>query len=86
MSKVRISTTVDADLLGQARACLAGAKDAVVMERALGALIAQHREAEFDRRIDVGYGQVEYERPDAWGDLHTFLEAANVKQHAAESR
>ncbi|WP_125567226.1 hypothetical protein [Nocardioides baekrokdamisoli] len=76
MTRLRISTTVDEDLLIRARACCNGAKDSTVMERALVALLAEHRAAEIDRRIDVSYAAVEYAVPDAWGSLPGFLDAA----------
>lgn len=76
MSKVRISTTVDEQLLADARHCRAGERDSVVIESALSALIAQYRAAEFDRRIDTAYREVALDRPDEWGDLDSFLVAA----------
>jgi hypothetical protein len=86
MTRVRISTTVDADLLRDARACCAGEKDASVMERALRALLAEHRAAEFDRRIDVAYREAALDEPDEWGDLGSFLSAANQEPGASAAR
>ena len=84
MAKVRISTTVDGDLLQQARACCDGAKDASVMERALKALVAEHRATEIDRRIDSAYREHPLDEPDEWGDLASYMSAAQRPQGAAE--
>ena len=86
MPKVRISTTVDEELLAEARACCAPAKDASVMQQALEALIAAHRAADFDRRIDIAYRDVPIETPDEWGDLESFLEAATQDPDVAQPR
>lgn len=86
MARERISTTVDSELLGQARAACGGARDSSVLEQALAALIAKHRAATFDQQIDAGYRDVALDRPDEWGDLGSFLEAAGAEQDAAEPR
>lgn len=86
MSKIRISTTVEPELMQRARACCGGAKDATVIEQALIALIADHRAAEIDHQLDLGYAQIEYERPDAWGDLPGFLDALNGVTRAPDAR
>lgn len=86
MAKVRISTTVDASLLDQARACCEGARDSSVLEAALEALIARHRGAAFDRRIDAAYRELSFDQPDQWGDMGTFLEAATRGRDAADPR
>lgn len=84
--KVRISTTVDEDLLAAARACCDHAKDSSVLEKALTALVAEHRAAQIDRRIDIAYRDLPIDRPDVWGSLDTFLEAATQKPDAARTR
>ncbi len=77
MARVRVSTTVDADLLATARRLRAGSNDASLLDEALGALVDRHRAAE----IDDGY--LAYERspldgPDEWGDLASFRAAAGA--------
>ena len=73
--RTRISTTVDAELLSQARALRVGANDAALMDAALSALLARHRAA----KVDLAYGAYDrhpIDEPDAWGDLATFRSAA----------
>lgn len=75
MSRVRVSTTVDEDLLNGARAALAGKPDAVVIDAALRSLLLRHRSAQ----IDAAYGVYEtqpLDAPDEWGDLASFRHAA----------
>lgn len=74
MARVRISTTVDADLLADARA-LASTSDSSMLEQALAALIARHRRAETDAAYAV-YEEQPLDQPDAWGDLAAFRRAA----------
>ena len=73
MAKARISTTVEADLLEEARALL-GTNDSTLMERALAALIAQHRAAAIDASY-AAYDETPMDAPDAWGDLESWGEA-----------
>ena len=75
MTRVRVSTTVDEQLLARARRARTGVADAVLIDEALAALVAHHRAAE----LDAGYSA--YDRhpigePDEWGDLASFREAA----------
>ena len=46
------------------------------MEQALTALVAAHRSAEVDRRIDIAYREMPLTERDEWGDLDSFLDAA----------
>ena len=46
MSRVRVSTTVDGDLLDEARRLRFGANDATLLDEALGALVARNRASE----------------------------------------
>lgn len=78
MAKIRVSTTVDEQLLADARSCCEGARDSSVLEQALAALVAAHRSAEFDRRIDLAYRDVPLDSPDEWGDLASFVDAAQA--------
>jgi len=48
MSRTRLSTTVDADLLESARRARSGTTDAALIDEALAALLARHRAAELD--------------------------------------
>ena len=75
MTRVRVSTTVDGELLEQARVVLAGSTDAALLDEALRALLACHRATE----IDLAYGAYDdhpLDEPDEWGDLAAFREAA----------
>ncbi|MDE0498807.1 MAG: antitoxin MazE5 [Acidimicrobiaceae bacterium] len=70
----RVSTTVDGDLLDQARGLQAWDSDAEMMDAALEALAKRHRSAEIDAQYEV-YDRVPLSTPDAWGDLESFLTA-----------
>lgn len=48
MNRIRLSTTVDAQLLGDARNVRSAITDAALIDEALGALLARHRSAEVD--------------------------------------
>lgn len=76
MAKVRISTTVDADLLARARGVHAGRTDASMLEAALQALLREHREGEVDRAYLEAYRDSPVDTRDEWGDLSSFLDAA----------
>lgn len=69
MSRVRISTTVDSDLLAQARSLSPGTTDSSMLEAALEALLAAHRRARVDAAYLAAYEQHPEDVPDAWGDL-----------------
>ena len=75
MSRTRLSTTVDADLLEGARRARSGSTDAALIDEALAALLARDRAAE----VDAGYAAYDrhpLDEPDAWGDLASFRRAA----------
>ena len=75
MSRVRVSTTVDEELLSRARGVNPGSTDATLIDHALKALLAHHRSGE----IDAGYSAYDehpVDEPDEWGDLASFREAA----------
>jgi len=78
MSRFRVSTTVDGDLLTQARTLRKGATDAVLFDEALGALVAIHRGAEIDAAYADAYGSDPLDEPDEWGDLASFRKAAGA--------
>lgn len=74
--RVRLSTTVDADLLAAAREVHGGTTDASVVEAALEALLREHRRAVVDREYQRAYRDHPVDQPDDWGDLSDFLDAA----------
>lgn len=76
MSRVRLSTTVDAELLGRARQVHAGTTDASMVEAALEALLREHRAAEVDEAYLRAYREAPADTPDEWGDLASFLDEA----------
>jgi antitoxin MazE5 len=77
MSRVRVSTTVDGDLLANARRLRAELADSALLDEALEALLAQHRSAEVDASY-AAYDEHPLDEPDAWGDLASFREAAGA--------
>ena len=77
MNRIRLSTTVDAELLSSARSGRAGLTDAALVDEALGALLARHRAAEVDASY-VAYDDHPADEPDAWGDLTSWRRAAGA--------
>ncbi|MDA8373236.1 MAG: hypothetical protein M0Z91_03095 [Actinomycetota bacterium] len=75
MSRVRISTTVDQQLLEQARKVKAGVPDSVLVDAALAALLDRHRAAEVDAAY-AAYESHPLDEGDEWGDLASFRAAA----------
>jgi antitoxin MazE5 len=75
MSRTRLSTTVDAGLLNNARSLRSGITDAALIDEALEALLARHRSAEVDASY-VAYDKHPIDEPDEWGDLASFRRAA----------
>ena len=78
MARIRVSTTVDEHLLGEARRLLDGARDAELLDAALQLLVRQRREAEIDAAYVVAYTEHPIDEPDEWGDLASFHEAARA--------
>lgn len=76
MPRTRLSTTVDSDLIAQARRTRADASDAQLIDEALSALLARHRAAEIDEAYATRYSAHPADEADDWGDLATFREAA----------
>lgn len=77
MSRMRVSTTVDADLLTSARGARLGVNDSRLLDEALRALLAQNRAAE----INAAYGAYDdhpMDESDEWGDLASFRVAASA--------
>ena len=75
MPRVRLSTTVDSELLAEARRSRVDASDAVVIDEALRALLARHRAAEIDSAY-AAYDRRPLQVEDDWGDLAAFRRAA----------
>ncbi|HVE45859.1 MAG TPA: antitoxin MazE5 [Acidimicrobiales bacterium] len=75
MARSRVSTTVDAALLSDARRLRSGVNDASLFDEALGALVARHRAGERDAAYGA-YDKHPIDEPDEWGDLASFREAA----------
>src|SRR3954465_7705996 len=75
MSRTRLSTTVDEDLLQAARRVRSGDTDAAMIDEALRALVARHRSAEVEASY-IAYDEHPLDEPDEWGDLASFREAA----------
>lgn len=77
MPRTRVSTTVDADLLDNARRLRSGQTDAALLDEALAALLARHRCAEVDASY-AAYDQHPADEPDEWGDLTSWRRAAST--------
>lgn len=77
MGRVRVSTTVDENLLTQARNLRAGSTDATLLDAALTALLTRHRAGEIDAAYKA-YDAHPLDEPDEWGDLASFREAAGA--------
>jgi Arc/MetJ family transcription regulator len=78
MPRTRISTTVDADLLADARRSHNGSSDAELIDEALSALVARYRGAEIDDAYAAAYSAHPLDEPDEWGDLASFRSAASA--------
>ena len=77
MPRVRLSTTVDEQLLEEARQVRKGEPDSIVIDDALGALLARHRSAQVDAAY-AAYDEHPLSENDEWGDLAAFREAAGA--------
>jgi hypothetical protein len=75
MARVRVSTTVDEDMLAEARRLHSDATDSAVLDEALRALLAQHRASKIDAAY-TAYDEQPLDQPDEWGDLASFRDAA----------
>lgn len=76
MTRARISTTVDRDLLDEARRAHAGTTDAQLIDEALAALCSRYRAAQIDAAYDTAYREHPIDEADEWGDLASFRDAA----------
>jgi antitoxin MazE5 len=77
MPRTRLSTTVDGELLADARRLRSELTDAALVDEALAALLARHRAAEVDAAY-ASYDEHPLDEPDAWGDLASFRDAAGA--------
>lgn len=84
MARTRISTTVDERMLAEARGIFVGSTDAVVIDAALRALLADRREAEIDAAYERGYREHPFDEPDEWGDLASWSEAVSKARNDGE--
>ena len=75
MARTRISTTVDAELLANARRARSDLPDSALIDEALASLLALRREAEIDASYSA-YDAHPLDQPDEWGDLASFRTAA----------
>jgi hypothetical protein len=77
MSRTRISTTVDTELLARARRSRSGVADSALIDEALAALLARQRAAEIDAAYSA-YDARPLDENDEWGDLASFRAAAGA--------
>jgi hypothetical protein len=77
MARTRVSTTVDAELLANARRARSGLADSALLDEALAALLARQRAAEIDAAY-AAYDAQPLDNEDEWGDLASFRAAAGT--------
>jgi hypothetical protein len=77
MARVRVSTTVDEQLLATARRMRSGLADSALIDEALVALVARNRAVEVDAAY-AAYDRVPLDVDDEWGDLASFRTAAGA--------
>jgi antitoxin MazE5 len=77
MNRVRVSTTVDRELLHSARRARSGLADSALIDEALAALLARHRKVEIDAAYSA-YDAHPLNEVDEWGDLASFRAAAGA--------
>ncbi len=77
MARVRVSTTVDEQLLTDARTARAHLSDSGLLDEALAALLARDRATEIDAAYSV-YDRQPLDDRDEWGDLASFRSAAGA--------
>lgn len=75
MARVRVSTTVDEELLESARRLHAELADSSLIDEALAALLTRHRTVEIDAAY-AAYDKHPLHEVDEWGDLASFRAAA----------
>ena len=77
MARVRVSTTVDQQLLSAARSVRSSLPDSALLDEALAAFLARHRAAEIDAAY-AAYDAHPLDELDEWGDLASFRSAAGA--------
>jgi len=77
MARVRVSTTVDEQLLVSARRARRELPDSALLDEALAALLARHRAVEIDAAY-TAYDEYPLDVSDEWGDLASFRTAAGA--------
>jgi hypothetical protein len=77
MTRSRVSTTVDGELLSEARSLRKGVNDATLFDEALAALLNRIRSAEIDAAY-AAYEEVPMDELDDWGSLAAFRNAAGA--------
>ncbi len=77
MPRVRVSTTVDGELLAEARRVRTGSTDAALLDEALHALLGRHRAGRIDAAYEA-YDEHPLDEADEWGDLASFRQAAGA--------
>lgn len=77
MARVRVSTTVDGQLLAQARRARSELADSALIDEALAALLARSRAVEIDAAY-AAYDSSPLDTSDEWGDLASFRKAAGA--------
>lgn len=85
MARMRISTTVDGDLLARARAIDPDWTDARLVEEAFHAILDRYRRAEIDRAYEHAYVRQPLDEPDEWGDLASFGDAVRAATRSGGS-
>ncbi|HEV3000027.1 MAG TPA: hypothetical protein VGW75_04735 [Solirubrobacteraceae bacterium] len=75
MARVRVSTTVDGELLAQARRVRSELADSALIDEALAALLVRNRAVEIDAAY-AAYDRSPLDTNDEWGDLASFRAAA----------
>lgn len=77
MARVRVSTTVDEQLLAEARRVRSELADSALIDEALAALLARNRAVVIDAAY-AAYDRVPLDAGDEWGDLASFRKAAGA--------
>lgn len=77
MARLRISTTVDEQLLTTARRLRSEVPDSALIDEALAALLGRHRKAEIDAAY-AAYDSSPLDSSDEWGNLDAFRTAAGA--------
>lgn len=76
MTRARISTTVDGEVLDDLRRLRSGVPDSALVDEALLMLYKALRGEEIDRQIREAYARHPLDEPDEWGSLAAWVEAA----------